>query len=165
MTSTVTCVQLTQRSSPPLPTPRWRSPMTSTHTWTSQMCSSSAQQVILAFVQTCIWNWILFHCIFQVHHWIWRVIALSFCWGRSSYVLHRCIRYSCVYTLCMSQPHPPLAEAQRNCTTNFVRGLKCAMEFLLGTATRTYACNFLCELVKTFQIAHLIHTTLFETYC
>ena len=47
-------------------------------------------------------NRILFRRIFWVHHWVWRTIALSFRWERGSYTLHRCIRYSCIYTLRMS---------------------------------------------------------------
>ena len=41
-------------------------------------------------------------CVFRVHHRVWCSIALSFCWSWDSYALYRCIRYSCVYTLCMS---------------------------------------------------------------
>jgi len=46
MTSTVTCVQPMRRNSPPLPTLRWQSPMTSTHTWTNRTCSYSVRQVL-----------------------------------------------------------------------------------------------------------------------
>ena len=47
-------------------------------------------------------NWILFCHIFWAYHWVWLAIVLSFHWGWGWYVLHRRIRYSCIYTSPMS---------------------------------------------------------------
>ena len=47
-------------------------------------------------------NQILFRRIFQAHHRVWCAIALNFHWGRGSCALHKCIRYLCIYTSCMS---------------------------------------------------------------
>ena len=47
-------------------------------------------------------NRILFHRVFRAHHWVWCAITPSFCRGWGSYVLNRCIRYSCICTLHMS---------------------------------------------------------------
>ena len=47
-------------------------------------------------------NRMLYCRVFQAHHWAWCATALSFCWGRGSYAVHWCVRYSCIYTSCMS---------------------------------------------------------------
>ena len=47
-------------------------------------------------------NRILFRLVFREHHRVRRAIALSFCLGRGSYALCGCIRYSCIYIVCMN---------------------------------------------------------------
>ena len=47
-------------------------------------------------------NWVLFCSVFRVHHQVWCAIVLSFLKGRDSHVLHRRVRYSCVYRSHMS---------------------------------------------------------------
>ena len=68
---------------------------------------------------------ILFICVFRVHHQVWCTIVLSLHWGWGSYVLHRCIRYSWVYTSCMS---PTLSGTSANSVTNSVMRSKYTME-------------------------------------
>ena len=47
-------------------------------------------------------NRILFRSVFRAHHRVWCAIALSFHLGRGSYALCGCIRYSCIYIVCIS---------------------------------------------------------------
>ena len=44
----------------------------------------------------------LFCCIFLAHYRIWSAVVQNFHLGRSSYMLHRLIRFSCIYAVCMS---------------------------------------------------------------
>ena len=44
----------------------------------------------------------LFCCIFLAHYCIWSAVVQNFHLGRSSYMLHRLIRFSCIYAVCMS---------------------------------------------------------------
>ena len=45
---------------------------------------------------------IIFRHVFRAHHRVWCTITPSFCRGWGSYMLNRCIRYSCICTLRMS---------------------------------------------------------------
>ena len=47
-------------------------------------------------------NRILFHRVFRAHHRVQCAIALSFRLGQGSYALRGCIRYSCIYIVCIS---------------------------------------------------------------